>query len=143
MTNGFAQAVGAVSYPMSFRRVRPRTFTQDMLFGPSLPNARGDGSSDGGWTSGDAPDDGADVEVWLAHFAEMVVSEAVHEALEWLRVDGALWLDPHGPAEYLIHSAVHDLCVRLAALHKRCQDEPDADRLDERPLRHPAPGAGT
>lgn len=126
MTTNFDDARARIRYPLSFKRVQPRKFTQDMLYGPRLPNARGEGKSNGDWMAGDAPAENADVEQWWAHFAHMAVGEVVHEALEWLQVDDSLWLDPHGPAEFQIYNAVTEFCAKLAALRARCATEPDA-----------------
>lgn len=49
----------------------------------------------------------------LAGFFAMAVNEAVHEALEWFRVDGAPALDPHGSAEATIQGLVDELALKL------------------------------
>ncbi|GIG93017.1 hypothetical protein [Plantactinospora endophytica] len=108
------------------------------MTGPDIPCAYGreiDASGDwnhprddsfatvhGGW------EDGGDVEIvfaerdeagWIDRYANYAVNEAVHEALEWFRVDGHPWLDPHGPAENEIYDAVNDLVDRLASIRAR------------------------
>jgi hypothetical protein len=46
----------------------------------------------------------------------MAVGEAVHEVLEWFRVDGQLWLDPHGRHEDRIAQLARDLATTYAGL---------------------------
>lgn len=132
MTTSFEKTASRVTYQLSFRQA-PREFGQDMLVGPRIPNARGQGQADGDWVAGDAPDEDADAETWLAHMAHMAVGEAVHEALEWLQVDGSPWLDPHGPAEFNIHDLVVEFCAKLAVLRARCLADPDTTVLARTP----------
>lgn len=80
-----------VSYRLSFTPTpEPRTWHWDMLDGPRLPNAYGRGTSPGSW------------EIELSEYKDLlegvltaVISEAIHEALEWLRLDGEILVDPH------------------------------------------------
>jgi hypothetical protein len=46
------------------------------------------------------------VDDYVRKYVEMALAEAVHEALEWTRVDGRPYLDPHGPSQDRIHRAV-------------------------------------
>ncbi len=113
------RAAARVSFQLTYDRAQvQRVFTAGFLSGPSLPNAYGDDHvrQVGEW---DDPDSGLrrlDEAGWVNQFASYAVNEAVHEALEWFRVDGVPWLDPHGPAEDAIYKAVDDLVRRLAAI---------------------------
>lgn len=112
-----------------------RKFFAGQLTGPSIPNAYADpdGTFDttedpwcvagldasGDWEDGpdgdteflDRTEDG-----WIDRYANYAINEAVHEALEWLRVDGLPWLDPHGDYETAIYGAVNDLASRLTEI---------------------------
>lgn len=120
----FEQAARRVEYRPTYASTEPREFFEDGLFGPHVPNAYHDASDPaspstqcGEWYHGsDIPGEEASQSEWLAHFAAMCVAEAVHEALEWYRVDGKPWLDPHGTHEQAIHGAVTELTDRLAKL---------------------------
>lgn len=57
------------------------------------------------------------VEDYVREYLGMAVAELVHEALEWTRVDGRPYLDPHGLAEDRIHRAVEQLVWVLHELH--------------------------
>lgn len=97
----------------------PREFARGMLTGPNIPNAYGPGTAAGEWC--DSTTDGVvdtDPESWIDRYAGYALNEAVHEALEWMRVDGRPWLDPHGPNELDIYAEVNELCTRLAAIRK-------------------------
>ncbi len=97
-----------------------RMFGAGMLDGPNIPDAYRPGTtSPGEWLGGDGIESGiTDPDEWVNRFASYAVNEAVHEALEWMRVDGGPWLDPHGPAEDVIYAAVNALCDRLAAIRR-------------------------
>lgn len=113
------RALGRVNFRLTYGKTEPRDFTVDCLWGPDIPNAFRDGMAPGSWMSGDYPDfDDPDVteDDWLAHFAQMAVNEAVHEALEWFQVDGKPWLNPHGEHEREIYRLVGDLCAAFAKL---------------------------
>lgn len=114
--NGFDLAVRAVDYRLVFvRESGPRRFDQATMFGQDVPDAYNPGASVvGEWYGGDVL-----VAQWWQHFAGMAVGEAIHEALEYFRVNGGLWLDPHGPHRNTIHLLVEDFVARLAALRDR------------------------
>lgn len=97
-----------------------REFSPGWLDGPDLPDAyREGGTTSGAWMDGDSLYDGpATADGWIDRYAAMAVNEAVHESLEWMRVDGRPWLDPHGGSELLIYEAVGGLCARLAELRR-------------------------
>lgn len=123
--SNFEIARDHVEFRLTYDRCDPRWFSRDMLDGPMIPDAFGPGEAPGEWYSPNHPSDDAPAEAWLAHFAQIAVNEAIHEALEWFKVDGHPWLDPHGPAENLIYRATEQLCQSLAALRERCNDETD------------------
>jgi len=114
------RAVGRVDFSLTYARTEPRTFFPDEMRGPDLPDAYGgDHPQVGEWTGGTSLNE-EELDVpesdWLAHFASMAVGEAVHEALEWFRVDGKPWLDPHGAEEAQVHKLVEQLTTGLAKL---------------------------
>lgn len=117
--NGFHEAKERVEFRLTYARTEPREFAQEILFGPRIPDAHGNGTSSGDWCSGDWPDDDAGAEEWLAHFMQMAVNESIHEALEHLHVDGRSYLDPHGEMEAAIYRATETLCRTLTALRAR------------------------
>jgi hypothetical protein len=110
------EAKDRTEFRLTYAKTAPREFSRDMLLGPKIPDAYGDGLSVGDWGAGDWPEDDVPVEQWLAHFMHMAVNEAIHEALEYFKVDGEPYLDPHGPAERAIYRATDALCRTLAAL---------------------------
>lgn len=112
------------SFDLTYRRSdRPRQLTPGWMSGGDIDNAyRPDDKASGEWIwEDDRPDVPSDptVHQWETHFASMAISEAVHEALEWFRVDGKPWLDPHGDQEPRIYDSVRALVESLAALRAR------------------------
>lgn len=103
-------------YGLTFAR-GDRTIAPFGIDGPEIPNARHDlGSwskqSPGDWSS-EIDDSGDDA---LAHVIRCAVQEAVHEALEWLRLDGKQILNPHGEHEVRIFNLVDELVDGLWSL---------------------------
>ncbi|GAA2679687.1 MULTISPECIES: hypothetical protein [Actinosynnema] len=129
-STGFAQAVATVKYQLTFAcEEQPRVFERDRMLGEDMPDAYTPGATVvGEWYGGDVLEDDAPVEQWLEHFARMAVGEAVHEALEWLRVHDRPWLDPHGPHERKIHQLTEEFVAQLAALRHRQADTPGTER---------------
>jgi hypothetical protein len=64
----------------------------------------------------DAVDEHVTASQWHNHFLCMAVNEAVHEVLEWFRVDEARYLDPHGQHLSAIVTAATGLAFALADL---------------------------
>jgi hypothetical protein len=96
---GFPDSIEALNERVDYRLTfaptdAPRRWCWDMLDGPDLPNARPEAKhpSPGTWTT-----EFDDYGPKYAHqfVLEAVIGEAIHEALEWLRVDGDLLIDPH------------------------------------------------
>jgi hypothetical protein len=116
------QHVARVEFRLTYAALpEGRKFYPDAMDGPDVPDAYGPPgrTAPGEWHGGDVLDSDdptvTDRE-WFAHWAQMAINEAVHEALEWLRVDGRPWLDPHGAHEKAIYVEVARLCDKLAAL---------------------------
>lgn len=101
----------------------PRRFRAGSLSGPPIPCAYGgDIDASGHWEDGgDAVFHERDEAGWVDRYANYAINEAVHEALEWFRVDGRPWLDPHGDLEDAIYAEVNALCERLAAIRAEVQ----------------------
>jgi hypothetical protein len=116
-------AAARVTFELTYARSPvPRRFAAGLMTGPDLPCAYGsEVRASGDWEDGQdasaaVSDRGQDD--WIDRYANYAVNEAVHEALEWLRVDGQPWLDPHGEAEEAIHALTNELCEQLAALRR-------------------------
>lgn len=124
----FEQTRSRVDYRLTYERTQPREFHPDMLYGPDLPDAFGEGTASGEWFTDDHPsEDDPEVteEDWFSHFLHMALGEAVHEVLEWFKVDGRPWLDPHGHHEPDIHHSVRELAAQLAAYRLRTVNRKD------------------
>lgn len=103
---GFEKASERVSYDLSFKRAEtPRKFREYELTGDDLDDAFSPAGqkSTGHWEcphfmEGDArpPED------WFREFFKVAITEAVHEAMEWFRIDGRLVINPHGKNEMKI-----------------------------------------
>lgn len=117
-------AAGRVSFQLTYGRAeKPRRFQPGFLDGPDIPCAYGgEVDASGAW------EDGGDMgevfaerteEEWVTRYASYAINEGVHEVLEWLRVDGRPWLDPHGPDEDEVYAAVGELVARLAEVRGR------------------------
>lgn len=114
------RAAARVDFRLNYTRLdKPRECSPDAIYGPSIPDAFGEGTAAGEWYAGDCLEvedlDTSEAD-WLAHFAQMAVNEAIHEALEWFQVDGKPWLDPHGVHENRIYRLTEKLTEGFAAL---------------------------
>lgn len=116
-------AAKRVTFQLTYGRATdPRKFDQFTLSGPWIPNAYGPGHQVGEWSGGDRPEDPTE-DGWIDEFASWAINEAVHEALEWFRVDGRPWLDPHGlSVERDVFRIVNNMCGQLAALRRRTEE---------------------
>ncbi|MDR7277732.1 hypothetical protein [Catenuloplanes atrovinosus] len=117
------EAARRVTFQLNYGRTpQRREFGPGELTGPAIPCAYAeDGVQTGGW---ERPEDGIpggvrSVEEWIDRFANYAVAEGVHEVLEYFRVDGRPWLDPHGAQERDIHALVDKFVEDLAALCRR------------------------
>jgi hypothetical protein len=117
-----ARAASRVSFQLTYARANdPRVFSAGWLSGPDIPDAYGDAEdTPGEWDGGDAFRDTSQFTEpeWIDRYAGYAINEAIHEALEWLRVDGRCWLDPHGPAEDFIYIQADTLVKKLAELRR-------------------------
>ena len=133
MTEPWEAHVKRVEFRLTYDRCDSREFSPDGLFGPRIPDAYGrpGENAPGEWFSGDAlnPEDGTITDrQWFAHWAQMAVNEAIHEALEWYRVDGTPWLDPHGSCERAIYAETAKLCRKLADMADGITAQPNNKR---------------
>jgi hypothetical protein len=107
------------------RASQPRELYPGGMIGQPIDDVYHPGEQSSGDWDHDAPDgyyDGAVLteEDFIDHYAGMAISEAVHEALEWFRVDGKPWLDPHDPrAETAIFERVAELVAQLTDLRRK------------------------
>ncbi|MFB6392667.1 hypothetical protein [Polymorphospora lycopeni] len=120
------EAAARVEFQLTYARspVR-RKFGSDGITGPSIPCAYGrDLNASGDWDD-PRPTDPPILNPagWIDRYAGYAVAEAIHEALEWCRVDGAPWLDPHGPAEQQIHAEVDRFVAALAEIRRQHIDQ--------------------
>lgn len=124
----YTQATARVEYCLTYERCAPRTFYPSELHGPDIPDAFADRFMPGEWYDGDDGPDPDDPEAtqadWFAKFAKMAVNEAVHESLEWFKVDDRPWLNPHGDHEREIFRLVNKLCADLAVLAAKGEQPP-------------------
>ena len=113
-------AAARCSFQLTYARSDEiRRFEPGWLTGPSIDNAYGEGGvpQAGEWyASSDVMPDTEDGCVDV--YASYAVNEAIHEALEWFRVDEVPWLDPHGKAEQFINVLVDEFCAKLAKLRQ-------------------------
>jgi len=129
-----AEASARCSFQLTYERAPgTRHFSPAHITGDPIANAwpeePGEDRSPGEWDNGtECPAyseatggcrDDVTTDEWIDHYAAMAVCEAVHEALEWFRVDDQPWLDPHGPAEMKIYALVNQLTTGLAQLRAR------------------------
>lgn len=118
-------AAERVSFQLTYARAeKRRRFTPGFLDGPDIPCAYGGELASSAWEdSGDLGEVFADrtEQEWIDRYASYAINEGVHEVLEWFRVDGRPWLDPHGKAEDEVYAAVGELVARLAAIRARLE----------------------
>jgi hypothetical protein len=128
------RAAARITFQLTYARAAvQRKFSEGFMTGPSVPCAYGnEQDASGDW---EAPHDGPDLteDQWIDEFASYAINEAIHEALEWLRVDGRPWLNPHGPCQMEIYDLTNDLCVKLAELRREVRKDADGhEHNDER-----------
>ncbi len=122
MASGDARrAAERVEFQLTYARSgRRRRFEPGLLEGPDVADAYGGTYSvPGVWENGDdmeGDDRRFTEQEWGDRYASYAVNEAIHEALEWFRVDGRPWLDPHGGAAEELYQLTGQLCQRLAEL---------------------------
>lgn len=117
-------AAERVSFQLTYARAdKPRRFQPGFLDGPDIPCAYGgELNASGAWEDGgDLGEVFADrsEDQWIDRYASYALNEAVHEALEWFRVDGKPWIDPHGRDEDEVYAAVGELVAKLAGIRAR------------------------
>jgi hypothetical protein len=104
-----------MSFNLSYAYDPKRELGEGGIDGKPIPNAYrptsrgGEGKAPGDWVG--------EIAFWednpyLQTFAN-AINEAVHEALEWAKVDRKPFLDPHGPHENDVFNAVSDLVFAL------------------------------
>ncbi|MCO1575494.1 hypothetical protein M8C13_06950 [Crossiella sp. SN42] len=84
-------------YRLRLTHYTERQFLPDCLTGPEMPCAydpTGEHMTISDWWQPGLPPT-ASVEEWFAHFLSMVLQDFVHEVLEFLKLDGRPYLDPH------------------------------------------------
>lgn len=121
------RAAHRMAFQLTYARSgEKRRFEPGILTGPNIPCAYGgELNASGEWNDGD--DLSLNEErVHGPHrrrldrpVRQLRGQRAVHEALEWLRVDGAPWLDPHGEAMREIYAAVGRLVDELDEIRRR------------------------
>lgn len=108
-----------MSFQLSYRRARiRRQFTGDTITGEPIDNAYGPGMSVGGWYDSEWPSETsprpATEDDYIRKYVRMAIAESLHETLEWLRVDGQPWLDPHSTSKaQAVVDVIHDFIDRL------------------------------
>jgi hypothetical protein len=107
-----------VSFQLTYAQApRKRDIAVGGIDGPSIPDAYNPSkTSPGDWEDADGILLPASRETVLAHFFQMALNEAMHEALEWFQFDGKPLLDPHGPSEAQIYELANKVGSDLFAL---------------------------
>jgi len=117
------KAAERCEFALTYARTEPRELAPGMILGPDIDDVYHPGQKSSGEWMGEVPDGYHDAhpavllteDVFIDHYAGMAINEAVHEALEWFRVDGKPWLDPHGPTDSDIYAAVAELVEKLTS----------------------------
>ena len=119
------EAAERVSFDLTFRRSpEPRVFEPVGIDGCRLDCADEAGKTASGYWSHDWNlewDVPAEFWMWVRSFFGAAVAEAMHEALEWFKVDGETFLDPHGPAEVFFYGLVDEFAEKLWNLRDTAQ----------------------
>lgn len=112
----FEEAQERARFDLSYKKSHTqREFCQDGTTGEMITCAySGKPEVSGEWYH-NFPGSDEDVD-WFRYFLRAVVAEVVHEGLEWFKVDGRCFLDPHGAHEFRIHAMCDEFADRLYAL---------------------------
>jgi hypothetical protein len=128
------RASARVEFQLTYARCESRREIEPgRLSGPEIADAYRTGEkAPGDWEDGDdARYVDYDEDGWINRYASYAVTEAIHEALEWFRVDGKPWLNPHGLAENRIYKLTNKLCADLAELRREVLA--DSQKTEGRP----------
>lgn len=107
-----ARAAERIDYRLTYAVTDPRQAHPFGLYGPPIPNSYApDEDSSGDWEDPDFVTVVSTEQEAVDRWFTTGVREAVHESLEWFKVDGERYLDPHGTHE----NAIHALCEKFAA----------------------------
>ena len=118
-------AAGRVDYRLTYEATpTPRECHGNGISGPPIQNAynpsdpKDRGSGD--WEDPDFVDSMKELseEAAIDRWFVVAVREAVHEALEWYRVDGQIFLDPHGEHEISIHDVSEKFAIELLKIRE-------------------------
>lgn len=116
-TRTVATAADRVNYRLTFAVTDPRETHEFGIAGPQIPNAyEPEKLSSGDWDDPDFTLVVATEQEAIERWFMTAVREATHEALEWYRVDGDVFLDPHGEHENAIHTLSEKFATDLLAL---------------------------
>jgi hypothetical protein len=99
-----------LTFDLSYKREKGRRIWSGGIEGRDIVDAYKVSQRAPGEWAGEAADMGYDP---VLHVLRCGVNEAVHEALEWARLDGRPILDPHGYWEGDIFALVDDLVGSL------------------------------
>lgn len=119
------KAADRIEYRLTFGRTEePRSFDREIITGPRLPDAVNEGqTSTGDWHCFITPPDiykRPTVNHWIESYFEGAIQEAIHEVLEWFKVDGERFMDPHNfGTETQIMEEVNTMVGKLLQLRKR------------------------
>jgi hypothetical protein len=107
------------SFQLTYSRAKTeRYFHDDGISGDNIDDALGSGTAPGEWSNGGAlirwmaDDPELTEDRVLRQFFTDALSEAIHEALEWFRIDGKTALNPH---DGLVETAIYERCSQFAA----------------------------
>lgn len=106
-----------LSFQLTYARDTTRRFHAMGIVGADLPNSYQEGEMASGSWDQDGMADPTDERALVAEAFNAALGEAVHEALEWFKLDGQPLLDPHDRGvEDDVHAAVRDLTDALLFL---------------------------
>lgn len=108
------EAAERVSFDLTYKRSPDkRGIEPGVIKGAPTDDSYKEGAeSPGGWNNFDFanwPENEDDVQGWLYHYFTLAMQEAIHEGLEWFRVDGKIFLNPHDDRFQDLDDAVIDL----------------------------------
>lgn len=131
-TDNLTPAAARVDFRLTFARTdEPRHLHAHGIAGPRIANSYHGhdpeddtltgrtAQSSGSWEDPDHPGREEPEQAHIDRWFVTAVREAIHEALEWYRVDDDPYLDPHGWVETEIHDLSEKFALDLLALREK------------------------
>lgn len=126
--------INRLSFHLTYGYAPQRSLETDCITGPNIPNAYDPSGplSSGEWDLGQTALPSSAEQAFTVFFTA-AINEAVHEALEWFRLDGRPVLDPHGEHEIAIHDLSQRLGEQLLALSRSTEVDYPTAQEEARP----------